>query len=94
MLEYETANPGADFDEKEAEVFHFDEDNTARGSEIERPNIALQPTPGDLESGVSPKVSPVNSRAGTGIGNGPAMGNGPVTTEPDLGSNHREPERV
>ena len=49
MLEYETANPGADFNEKEAEVFHFDEENTARGSEIVRPNVAFQPTPADLE---------------------------------------------
>ena len=36
MLEYETANPGQDFNEKEAENFNFDED-TARGSDIVRP---------------------------------------------------------
>ena len=36
MLEYETANPGADFNEKEDEAFKFDED-TARGSDIVRP---------------------------------------------------------
>ena len=38
MLEYETANPGQDFNEKEAENFTFDEE-TARGSDIERPTV-------------------------------------------------------
>lgn len=39
-LEYETANPGQDFNEKEAEVFTPDE-NPARASDVQRPNIAL-----------------------------------------------------
>lgn len=51
MLEYETANPGADFDEKENAVFNFDEDNAARGSDATRPNIAVNPSPEDLEAG-------------------------------------------
>ena len=41
MLEYETANPGADFNEKEAEVFHFDEDNAADSSDVARPNVTV-----------------------------------------------------
>lgn len=41
MLEYETANPGQDFNEKEAEVFQFDEENAATGKDVERPNIAV-----------------------------------------------------
>ena len=40
ILEYETANPGADFNEKEAEVFTFDEDNAASAKDVARPNIA------------------------------------------------------
>ena len=39
MLEYETANPGADFNEKEAEVFKFDEENAASAKDVARPNI-------------------------------------------------------
>ena len=97
MLEYETANPGADFDEKEAEVFHFDEENTARGSEVERPNLAVNPTPSDLEAGTgSPrKLSPVNSGIGPETSrNGPVGPNGPVApVDSNLGSNYRT-ERV
>ena len=37
VLEYETANPGQDFNEKEAEVFTFDEDNAATGEDVARP---------------------------------------------------------
>lgn len=40
-LEYETANPGQDFNEKEAEVFTFDEDNAATGADVARPNVAI-----------------------------------------------------
>ncbi|KAF2146239.1 uncharacterized protein K452DRAFT_219714 [Aplosporella prunicola CBS 121167] len=38
VLEYETANPGQDFNEKEAEVFHPDED-PATADEVRRPNV-------------------------------------------------------
>lgn len=41
MLEYETANPGQDFNEKEAEVFTFDEENAATGSDVARPTVAV-----------------------------------------------------
>lgn len=40
-LEYETANPGQDFNEHEHEAFDFDEENTARGADITRPGVAL-----------------------------------------------------
>lgn len=36
ILEYETANPGQDFDDREAENFEFDEER-ARGSDVVRP---------------------------------------------------------
>ena len=39
ILEYETANPGQDFNEKEAEVFEFDEDNAATGADVARPVV-------------------------------------------------------
>jgi len=43
MLEYETANPGQDFNEHEAEVFEFDEENAATGNDVMRPNPAATP---------------------------------------------------
>lgn len=42
ILEYETANPGQDFNQAEAEVFEFDEDNAARGTDV------LPPTHEDM----------------------------------------------
>ena len=39
-LEYETANPGQDFNDKEMEVFNPDED-PARASDVARPNVAV-----------------------------------------------------
>ncbi|TKA27860.1 hypothetical protein B0A54_16385 [Friedmanniomyces endolithicus] len=41
MLEYETANPGQDFNEKEAEVFEFDEENAATGADVSRPTVGV-----------------------------------------------------
>ncbi|KAK3062550.1 hypothetical protein LTS18_003836 [Coniosporium uncinatum] len=40
VLEYETANPGQDFNDKEAEVFHPDED-PASAADVRRPNVAV-----------------------------------------------------
>lgn len=40
VLEYETANPGQDFNDKEMEVFNPDED-PARASDVARPNVAI-----------------------------------------------------
>lgn len=42
ILEYETANPGQDFNQAEAEVFQFDEDNAATGADV------LPPTAEDM----------------------------------------------
>jgi len=39
VLEYETANPGQDFDEKENEHFEFDEETAATGADVARPAI-------------------------------------------------------
>lgn len=39
-LEYETANPGQDFDDKEDEVFQPDED-PASAADVRRPNVAV-----------------------------------------------------
>ena len=41
-LEYETVNPGQDFDEKEAEAFEPDE-VPARAEDVARPNVAALP---------------------------------------------------
>ena len=41
VLEYETANPGQDFNEKEAEVFEFDEENAATGADVARPVVQI-----------------------------------------------------
>jgi len=37
VLEYETANPGQDFNEQEADAFEFDEDNAATAADVARP---------------------------------------------------------
>lgn len=42
ILEYETANPGQDFDQAEDAVFNFDEDNAATGNDV------LPPTADDM----------------------------------------------
>jgi aquaporin related protein len=42
MLEYETANPGQDFNEHEADAFSFDEENAATGADVVRPPIIAQ----------------------------------------------------
>lgn len=58
LLEYETANPGADFNEKEAEVFTFDEENAASAKDVSRPTIAAgQPDYIADSSGVRPSTS-------------------------------------
>lgn len=41
ILEYETANPGADFDEKDAEVFYPDEDPAVRNAGTSAPPFIL-----------------------------------------------------
>jgi aquaporin rerated protein, other eukaryote len=46
ILEYETANPGQDFDEQEAEAFHGPSDGAddpEDASQVARPNVAAAP---------------------------------------------------
>lgn len=57
ILEYETANPGQDFNEKEMDRFVFDEEAADTGADIVRPDAADV-----LEPIVSPVVSPATSR--------------------------------
>ena len=59
ILEFETANPGADFNEKEDEAFEFDEDH-ARASDVERPSPGMPG--GQLGKSMS---SPVNANQDT-----------------------------
>jgi hypothetical protein len=40
-LEYETANPGQDFNDKEAEVFQVDEETANTAADVARPNVAI-----------------------------------------------------
>ncbi|KAK4540610.1 hypothetical protein LTR36_009040 [Oleoguttula mirabilis] len=76
MLEYETANPGQDFNEKEAEVFEFDEENAATGADVARPIVQVgQPDFVADETGLRPvsshDIGSVGSRgsypSGTGV---------------------------
>jgi aquaporin related protein len=56
-LEYETANPGQDFDEQEDELFRLDGDPTSR-QEVRRPN----PAAAELSLSMSKPGSPVEPR--------------------------------
>lgn len=86
MLEYETANPGADFNEKEAEVFTFDEDNAATGADVARPNVGIQPEYVADSHGIRPsssesanQVPGVGGRVmSAGTGDHAAFQNGPA----------------
>ena len=100
LLEYETANPGADFNEKEAEVFIFDEENAASAKDVARPNIAAAGNPDYIadREGVRPSTSISGDRNQIpGVGgrvNGPADNseayrNAPRAEEGDLGNSMR-----
>lgn len=65
ILEYETANPGQDFNEKEAEVFNFDED-TGRAEDVSRPNIQVGAPDGTVASLGSPSRGDVGQVPGYG----------------------------
>ncbi|KXL44994.1 hypothetical protein M433DRAFT_108626 [Acidomyces richmondensis BFW] len=56
ILEYETANPGQDFNEKEAEVFVHDEDNAATGADVARPVVHM-PRPDYSAGEAGPQAS-------------------------------------
>ncbi|KAK5163350.1 Aquaporin-1 [Saxophila tyrrhenica] len=91
ILEYETANPGQDFNEKEAEVFAFDEDNAATGADVARPNVATKPDYIADREGLSPAASRLNS-AGTEM-RGSNVGAGREGSGPFGGAGERERER-
>lgn len=74
LLEYETANPGQDFDEKEDANFQFDEDN-ARGADVWRPDSQIDRTPSQANGS--------EMRPGTGNGNAPRMQAPPSRGRPD-----------
>ena len=59
VLEFETANPGQDFNKQEAEVFEFDEDNAISGADV------LPPTAEDMRV-LSRPTSDVGSMTGPG----------------------------
>lgn len=42
-LEYETANPGQDFNELEMNRFAFDEENATSGADVQRPDLSAPP---------------------------------------------------
>ena len=98
MLEYETANPGADFNEKEAEVFTFDEDNAASSHDVARPNVAIgQPDYTADGRGMRPSTSQTGEQVpGSGGRAGgadntveAAYRNAPQAETGDLGSSYR-----
>lgn len=68
VLEYETANPGQDFDDREAENFEFDEDNT-RGEDVVRP-VASTDYRSDSQGGMRPVTSGSSSGPGQIPGSG------------------------
>lgn len=85
MLEYETANPGQDFNEKEAEVFTFDEENAATGSDVARPNVSIGNADYVADRG---GLSPSGSRDGaTSLDAGRAVSRGAETMSP-VNSSH------
>ena len=74
VLEYETANPGQDFNEKEAEVFEFDEENAATGADVARPVVQIgNPDFIADQSGLRRTPSPEDTfnRVGSGGSGGP-----------------------
>ena len=96
MLEYETANPGADFNEKEAEVFTFDEENAASAKDVQRPNVvAGQPEYVADSSGVRPSTSrsgdqiPGFGGRVDGADASEAYHNAPRTEEGEIGNSMR-----
>lgn len=95
VLEYETANPGQDFNDKEAEVFNPDED-TARAADVARPNVAVGRSEYVVdESGIhrSRDIRETIGNQATGGARPPARYDGEGNLEPndgDYGHNSNE----
>ena len=94
ILEYETANPGQDFNEKEDDAFQFDEENAATGEDVERPDptsVSLSRDIGQIPGeggriGSAGSGFMSNGRVGTGQSNyndSPSMGGRPSTSQGD-----------
>lgn len=76
LLEFETANPGQDFNEKEAEAFHFDEDTAATGDDVSRPVVVpAQAAPRPSTGGSHTSQQDPNTLPGVG-----AFGSSPETS--------------
>lgn len=70
LLEYETANPGQDFDDREAENFEFDEEN-ARGADVVRPVASAS---SEYRADSQEDMRPVTSASKSGHGQIPGSG--------------------
>lgn len=73
-LEYQTANPGQDFNEKEAEHFEFDEENAVTAADVVRPHETgptMSSAQGDSEGSRGRDPEP----AGRGMGMSPVRPN-------------------
>lgn len=62
VLEYETANPGQDFNEKEMDRFEFDEENAATGADVVRPEPApvISPSGTGYLGSASNQINPMS----------------------------------
>ena len=75
-LEYETANPGQDFDDREAENFQFDEEN-ARGADVVRPVASgMSEYRTDSQGGIRPVSSGGSQMPASSSGPGQIPGSG------------------
>lgn len=90
VLEYETANPGQDFNEHEADQFEFDEENAATGDDVARPipDSMLQTRTNSMNPLASPPVGldgrPGLSSQPSGLGVGrPGAVDGPEDARPE-----------
>lgn len=63
VLEYETANPGQDFNEREAEHFEFDEDNATTGADVTRPDPMSREVSQAIAAQSTAMLSPITSQA-------------------------------
>lgn len=87
ILEYETANPGQDFNEKEAEVFNPDEE-PATAEDVRRPNVGVGHSEYiATEEGIQPVTSiTTQSSDGGELTKHPSQGRGGVDgASDDLG---------
>nr|POE89910.1 aquaporin-1 [Quercus suber] len=62
VLEYETANPGQDFNEREAEHFEFDEDNATTGADVTRPDPVSHQVSQAIAAQSNAMLSPIQSQ--------------------------------